>query len=560
MMRPRRKRARPWQFAPWTESVLRSTFGLTCFVVSLAVQPLAAEVARNVENEANINAGIAAAVPRFRIDAKGLPPTAPSKPTAPSRWTPTAAGPSIQGGAETPRETASPTIRSTGTASVAPASSSRWNGVHGPVVSKIAESSERVAGIPLTPEPELDPSDRRLSAARTSDTSEWGIGHETDPGSPLQRDAENRSPREMTEATAQLAEQADTPTISIKPQVVPPQPPSKVERVSSTQEVGTSNTRTIRPWIPSNGPFKDPTLLPPVTPDQLAALRLPREIDVRTRNMIKQGTSLAKRGATYSARQEFLAILQLVAQSYDSQLGMKYHTKALANGLRALEEADDFVARDVEAAVDYNLQAFIAGHKTPVLKNEPTDELMPYVAMQRYYDYACQQLSIAGRGSSAASAAMFAIGRTETMLAGTSQGRGVGGPKPLAYYHAALSVDPRNNPAANELGVMLARAGKVNEAHTVLASAAMVRPTPALLNNLAQTKRMLQGVPITPRPPLSPNQVTPEMLARRVQVKWVNPNEYSKGGTGPGRQPWPAGTNVAGRPAAGPNYPVTFRR
>ena len=269
----------------------------------------------------------------------------------------------------------------------------------------------------------------------------------------------------------------------------------------------------------------------------------------------------------FSARQEFLSVLQLVAQSYDSQLGLRYHSKALANGLRALEEADDFATRNADAAVDFNLKAFIAGHKTPVLKNHTADELLPYVAMQRYYEYARQQLAIAGRGSAAASAAMYAIGRTETMVSRTNKSQGGAGPKPLAYYQAALAIDQRNNPAANELGVLLARAGKVHEAHNVLASAARVRPTRTLMNNLAQTRRMLNGGTVKKRPPMTVDQISPQMLARRVPVQWVSPNEFSRG-AGPAGKLWSQESRVATkppvtRPAVRPGIPappMSFRR
>ena len=346
------------------------------------------------------------------------------------------------------------------------------------------------------------------------------------------------------------------------PRIQPTSPATPIAPVSSTQVI--ANFQGNSPIQPSHHPrpFRDHSQLPQVSPEQLAKLRLPPEIDQRTRAMIKQGTSLAKRGALFSARQEFLSVLQLVAQSYDSQLGLRYHSKALANGLRALEEADDFTTRNTDAAVDFSLKAFIAGHKTPVLKHHATDELLPYVAMQRYYDYAKQQLAIAGRGSTAASAALYAIGRTESMVSRTSTGQAASGPKPLAYYQSALAIDQRNNPAANELGVMLARAGKIDQAHDVLAAAARVRPTPTLLNNLAQTRRMKNGNAVKRRPPMTADQISPQMLARRVPVKWVSPKQFSQGSAGPAGRLWEPHSNIARRkpPKSSAPVPAPLRR
>ena len=52
-------------------------------------------------------------------------------------------------------------------------------------------------------------------------------------------------------------------------------------------------------------------------------------------------------------------------------------------------------------------------------------------------------------------------------------------------------MDGNNSQAANELGVMLARRGRVNEAHNVFVQAAQVRPDPATLNNLAVVQQHL---------------------------------------------------------------------
>lgn len=431
------------------------------------------------------------------------------------------------------------------------------------------EKSKFNANVPM-PEPDIDPADAFASTLKTSPpapqqekaapvatqiSGDASTGEKATPTNERPAAAPKQDPQALAKAPSATATPDTTGSLIQDASV-----PAQVTPVSSTLAIGsTTKSNVIRPWIPSK-PVKDHSKLPYVSKEQLASLRLPREIDQRTRAMIKQGTSLAKRGAMYSARQEFLSVLQLVAQAYDSQLGIRYHSKALANGLRALEEADDFATRNSDAAVDFNLKAFIAGHKTPVLKNHATDELLPYVAMQRYYDYARQQLAIAGRGSASASAALYAIGRTETMVSRTNTGQAATGPKPLAYYQSALAIDQRNNPAANELGVMLAQAGKVNEAHNVLAAAARVRPTPMLMNNLAQTRRMMNGGTIRRRPPMSADQISPQMLARRVPVKWVSPNEFSRGSAGPAGALWTQQPKVATRPNMVPAPAQRVRR
>ncbi len=258
----------------------------------------------------------------------------------------------------------------------------------------------------------------------------------------------------------------------------------------------------------------------------LARLRVPLEIQRRARKMLKTGKRLAERGALYSARQEFLGVLQLIAQSYDAQLGKRFHTRALANGLRALREAGDFVTHRTDYDIDLQLEGLVAGHQTAVLKNTSIEDLTPFVAMQRYYEYASDQLALAGNREPTASEALYAMGRAETAMAAKSQSK-LSGPKPLAFYQAALVVDQSNSAASNELGVLLARAGKLEQATNVLQHALTIRPTPELVKNLTAVNRRLNGGEALPPLDVAPNQTTPEMLAQRLQVQWMSPEEYS---------------------------------
>ena len=271
----------------------------------------------------------------------------------------------------------------------------------------------------------------------------------------------------------------------------------------------------------------DSTAVPDIPQQPLSSLRVPREIQLRAHKMLKTGKRLAERGALYSARQEFLGVLQLIAQSYDAQLGKRFHTRALANGLRALREAGDFVTHRTDYDVYLQLEGLVAGHQTTVLKTTLLEDLTPFVAMQRYYEYASDQLVIAGNREPTASEALYAIGRAETAMAAKSQSK-LGGPKPLAFYQAALVVDESNSAASNELGVLLARAGKLQQAANVLQHALSIRSTPALVKNLNAVNRRLHGGEALPPLDVAPNHATPELLAQRVQVQWMTPEVYSR--------------------------------
>lgn len=317
---------------------------------------------------------------------------------------------------------------------------------------------------------------------------------------------------------------ADT---SVSLSTKPDRRPGAVGPVRSNPNAVPSNPNTGGPIGSMRIAGNDTTAMPNIHQQPPTLLRVPREIQLRAHKMLKAGKRLAERGALYSARQEFLGVLQLVAQSHDAQLGKRFHTRALANGLRALREADDFVAYRTDHDVDLQLEGLVAGHQTTVLKNTRVKDLTPFVAMQRYYEYASDQLAIAANREPVASEALYAIGRAETAMAAKSQAK-LGGPKPLALYQASLVVDESNSAASNELGVLLARAGKLEQAASVLQHASSIRSTPELVNNLNAVNRRLHGGEAFPQYDSAPNHMTPEMLAKRVQVQWMTPEEYSQ--------------------------------
>ncbi len=88
----------------------------------------------------------------------------------------------------------------------------------------------------------------------------------------------------------------------------------------------------------------------------------------RAEETARQGFDLAERGALYTARARFIESLRTLAQAMDSQRGNTAHTKALAAGLRAMEEVDDFVPRGTSLETDLNLKLIVDAHRTPVLK------------------------------------------------------------------------------------------------------------------------------------------------------------------------------------------------
>lgn len=223
-----------------------------------------------------------------------------------------------------------------------------------------------------------------------------------------------------------------------------------------------------------------------IDPTQLPRAELPVALALRVAETLRGAKSLAERGASYAAKRELLRALRMTARSLDSSLGLPYHSRALAAGLRALDEAEDFsLTKHDSAESDVRLTSYIQGHRTPVLKNEDPRTLTPVLAMQRYYEYAREQLTIAGGNLPLAAEALCALGRAEMMRVGDEMASSATSPRSLAFFHAAMTIDPNNVLAANELGVILARRGHLQEARAVLENAVQRAPMPVAMANLA---------------------------------------------------------------------------
>jgi tetratricopeptide (TPR) repeat protein len=212
---------------------------------------------------------------------------------------------------------------------------------------------------------------------------------------------------------------------------------------------------------------------------------------------IDYALNLAERGAVQSAQAEFIMALDLIADSLDADMrdATRAHARAVQAGLIAIEESKDFVPADTPHDIAINLSQLAATHQTPVLKNIDLARMTRAEALQGYHSYATQQLAFAGGRSTIASSALYGLGRAASVsAAGASCRNPLGAPNAMAFYQAALLVDPQNYLAANELGVLLARYGDLESAAGQLVNSLSIKPQVETWHNLAVVyKRMGQS-------------------------------------------------------------------
>lgn len=247
---------------------------------------------------------------------------------------------------------------------------------------------------------------------------------------------------------------------------------------------------------------------------------------------ITKGFELADRRMFYAARREFHRALEVIAQALDLHEPTPRHTTALVNGMRAMDEAADFQSLALD--VDRDVRAIAASHRTPVLQLV-TEPLSPLAAAQHYYAYAQEQLALSVKPLQAGSAALSALGKLHDELA-REETTFVENPmaRVKVFHQAALLVDQNNWQAANELAVFLTRSGNYEEARGWFQHSVTVSPQPENWHNLAclhaalgeqqaaqfalAQARRLAGI----EPSGEPASIT-----SRVDVQWVDPQQFA---------------------------------
>jgi hypothetical protein len=206
----------------------------------------------------------------------------------------------------------------------------------------------------------------------------------------------------------------------------------------------------------------------------------------RAEQMVREAFNKAERGALYSARAQFADALRTLTEALDLQRNTTAHTRALTSGLRALDEVNDFAAGDVRSQAGMNLQLIVDAHHTPVLKNRSLNGISLSAAQRMYLTYAQEQLAAAGGDQSVSSLALYGLGKVCTAPSAMHGPRGkLDEGKAVVFYQSALIVDSQNFMAANELGVLLTRFGRWNDARTALEHAVAASGTPTTWRNLA---------------------------------------------------------------------------
>jgi Flp pilus assembly protein TadD len=258
---------------------------------------------------------------------------------------------------------------------------------------------------------------------------------------------------------------------------------------------------------------------------------------------VAKGIQLAERGASFTARAEFLQALRLCADVLDQQRETTAHRRALSAGLAALDEAKSFLGPAGGVSTNLTVAEIVAGHHTPLLKRgDDLASLAPADAMQRYFTFAQEQLASAGGDLAPAASALYALGKLEmlSLPAGAATIGSIQSARAVVYFQAALVIQPQYSLAANELGVLLARHGRLRDAKNVLLHSVRIKPESSALHNLAIVHTELGERDHAQQAELQSQQLAAKTqsaagVATAPGVQWVDPSAFASTSQAGGR-------------------------
>gem|GEM_PF-6694301 len=199
----------------------------------------------------------------------------------------------------------------------------------------------------------------------------------------------------------------------------------------------------------------------------------------------RRAMGMAEKGALYAAEEQLLQTLWLIAQAGDEAADSHRHTEALTSALLAWREAEDLAPAIGPTVTSSHVKLLIDSHRTPLPPELEEGPVQALDVLQAYFAFAQDRMLEAVGHEPAATHVLYGLGRLQTAPTRLTTPRlRLGGAKAIAILQTALDVDERNYAAANELGVLLARCGRLEESRATLLQAASVVGEPEVWENL----------------------------------------------------------------------------
>lgn len=257
-------------------------------------------------------------------------------------------------------------------------------------------------------------------------------------------------------------------------------------------------------------------------------VRLPDGVQIKVIQHIEYGKSLARRGATFGAQKEFQSALRLVAQAIDYQNNSRELTSRLSSAFMALREADDFYFAQNEYEGIVDVATIGKRHESKILTEEMLATMTPVDAMQAYYNFIQQQFVACGGQTVVAGEALYCLGKLHVVKSkNIAEGSQLDNAKAIVHHRSAIACDSRNYKSANELAVLLAKAGRLPQAKQLLVHSLKIRQIPRAWENLAFIHQQM-GEGKLAKLAFTEFQRTLAEPPATQQIQWISPEQFAQ--------------------------------
>jgi len=245
----------------------------------------------------------------------------------------------------------------------------------------------------------------------------------------------------------------------------------------------------------------------------------------------------ASHRALAAANAELESALRTIAAGADASNTIPIRVNQLSAAMRALVEAEDFLPGSAAIQSGQSARGIAERHRTSVVRMQ-NREVSATDAVQVYFAFAQQSLLESVGHSRLSSEILYQLGKVCTESRGTSV---VVTRAPSAratlFHETALRIDPSNYRSANELAVLLAKAGQWQQAKNYLMHSLSARQLPEAWFNLAKVHDQLGETGLAQRARHEYQLMAGQSAApNQAAIQWVPPQQFDSAAA-PSRPP-----------------------
>lgn len=199
---------------------------------------------------------------------------------------------------------------------------------------------------------------------------------------------------------------------------------------------------------------------------------------------------MLRRGAVYSGKQEAIVAIRLLLRQLDQRRSQWISEPFFDQALAAFKEESEFHRTSDSPDRSLDVEEIVRGHSTPVLKGCNLAHVPPAIAAQHYQHFAKDRLIAAAERHPWAADLFYAFGKCleKQAVEATSESEMLLGQAAICYQ-AALASRSQHAEAANQLGFVLLKLDRCEEAQMFLAHSVQVRPSIEAYQNLIELYR-----------------------------------------------------------------------